>query len=113
MKAQELRIGLWMKSTVMDLNFFKLTIDDIVNEVKNKQHNGLFEPIPLTEEWLLKFGFIQSEDDQDHYFFQNFDISLSLNIVLYVGVNIKYCEYVHQLQNLHFALTGQELEINE
>lgn len=82
-----------------------------------------FEPIQLTEEWLLKFGFEPVELNVDKtYFIDNgrkcLEIDLSSCTVLYQSnIGIKYIdlnidlEYVHQLQNLYFALTGEELEL--
>ena len=70
--------------------------------------------IPLTEEWLLKFGFVQ-------YLliwrYKGFTIASSLNngygLTGYCIENIFpiNCLYVHQLQNLYFALTNEELTI--
>jgi hypothetical protein len=75
-----------------------------------KEH---FEPIPLTEEWRLKAGFIMNDLNlgegaliwfyKDEYYLagpgcpnENYAIKVKL-------------EFVHQLQNLFFALTGTEL----
>jgi hypothetical protein len=33
--------------------------------------------------------------------------------VIYNGITKVKVKYVHQLQNLHYALTGEELEIKE
>jgi hypothetical protein len=81
-----------------------------------------FKPIPLTEEWLKKFG-IEYEKDID-YFFISFeladgDIELISNtdeLGTYwfshqiSTLKIRYC---HQLQNLYFCLCGEELTIKE
>ena len=80
------------------------------------------EPIPLTEEWLIKFGFEKSIDeywtiDGSSLWWllsksKNVGIKLMDNEVF--GVMNRYkIEYVHQLQNLYFALTGKELTIKE
>ena len=74
-------------------------------------HDNL-TPIPLTEEWLLKFGFEKSI------------IGMRLNVFLFSdGVmcipdgqearELPHIKYVHQLQNLFFALTDKELTVNE
>lgn len=75
------------------------------------------ETIPLTEELLVKFGFVKS-----HSYWRNKNISmlsfkLQRNTWFFTtgkgegnGVAL---EYVHQLQNLYFALTGEELTINQ
>jgi len=87
------------------------------------------KPIPLTEEWLLKFGF--KEDKIRSWFFKDcgeYRIRISVNVFFgmlekesswFVSILTGYGsqpvtlgkQYVHQLQNLYFALTGEELEI--
>lgn len=72
-------------------------------------------PIILTEDWLLKFGF-RKEDKYGNgssYFLYTLGI-LTYNTsydLLWAGniSDIKQPKYVHQLQNLYFALTGKEL----
>ena len=73
-------------------------------------------PIRLTEDILLKCGFNQGKMQHgDLYFYWNnravaygaFDDNL--NEVLIDNVSIKF---LHQLQNLYFALTGEELKIS-
>lgn len=73
------------------------------------------KPIELTEEWLLKFGFVESAED----YYEIFDcvVHLIANRT-FIGVG-EYPDsleselitplYVHQLQNLYFALTQKEL----
>lgn len=79
-----------------------------------------FEPITITEDWLLMFGFERTETDTGgNYSYYNgviylhSDFSLSLfnghsdeNDTPYFSPELKY---IHQLQNLYFALTGEEL----
>ena len=78
-----------------------------------------FNPIPLTEECLLKFGFAQRLKTYDCNFYENRKLSINIRSD-YATVFLKQykqdsylisIEYVHQLQNLYFALTGEELEI--
>jgi hypothetical protein len=67
-----------------------------------------YSPIPLTAELLegvdwegyVKFHFNSyfSIDDVGHFFYHND----------YTGINI---DYLHQLQNMYFAITGKELSI--
>ena len=73
------------------------------------------EPIPLTEEWLLKFGF-----NKRKIYFELGKLAISLNGIEYDNgrtyfnswtILEKQPEYVHQLQNLYFALTNEELII--
>ena len=119
MKANELRIGNYVK---INKYIFPVKIQDIeaIDDAMS-----LAEPIPLTEEWLLRFGFIREEEydegglvdyryelNKDNLEFVSFWGSEDL-----VGINQCQtgvdCEYVHQLQNLYFALTGEELTIKE
>lgn len=77
-----------------------------------------FEPIPLTEEWLVKFGFefnggmgYKSPDNTAHWFFSigNGFTPAFFGSRTILSDGYKGCKYVHQLQNLYFALTGTEL----
>ena len=93
-------------------------------------HAGEFykdiEPIPLTEEWLLKFGFRYITEYSERY--DGFAYVLDLGFIIIgngvMGGDIiifnserkstgKTIEYVHQLQNLFFALTGEELKLKD
>jgi len=78
-----------------------------------------YEPIPLTEEWLIKLGFEKLTDSNDGFknttytytkgvsFIVHFDgVRLSTNF--WIG-NEKH--YVHQLQNLFYVLSGEELKL--
>ena len=81
------------------------------------------KPIPLTEDWLLKFGFNGSKEEfmfgnnnthrltfvNDISGWQHRIVSLSGNTAIY-DATIKH---VHQMQNLYFALTGEELTIKQ
>ena len=85
-------------------------------------------PIPLTEEWLLKFGFekiiydceevgygVEYDLKTKHFYLSycdDFSISIS-GRKEYRGMapNIELFRYVHQLQNLYFSLSGEELTV--
>jgi hypothetical protein len=75
------------------------------------------KPIPLTKEWLKKFGFIY---DCGWYDFGRISVwknmdrlvqKLKTNIPIYNQFDCP--NYVHQLQNLYFTLTGNELIFKE
>jgi len=119
MNANELRLG----NYVMIHDYAKGNRQQTVEELGVCQVNLLDEqyctPIPLTEEWLLKFGFVEKymschrrwtkdgisidqitdEDDEGGKIPQE-------QIFFYKDREISS---VHQLQNLFFALTGEEL----
>ena len=96
---------------------------EIYNEIENLyefQHNENIEPIPLTEEWLIKFGFekigYNFRKCEDHGYglgitefiiwFNTYKKTYSIKAIN-ILVEIKT---VHRLQNLYFALTGKELQ---
>lgn len=74
-----------------------------------------FKAIPLTEEWLLRFGFtfgIKLEDfvKGKHQFVEKGKFSglFSEKGYFYFSIETKI-QYVHQLQNTYYAITGEEL----
>ncbi len=76
-----------------------------------------FTPIPLTEEWLIKMGFYKDEDISYRYYF-DFGWAVILAYDLddnYVRIGDSWdfakVKYVHQMQNLIYALTNEELTI--
>jgi hypothetical protein len=91
-------------------------IDEIITGVVTLKFFKLrdISPIPLTEEWLVRFGF---EKSSNGYFKFPLEIR-GLNLVFFGnkfskrGLNLTI-QHVHQLQNLYFALTGEELELDK
>ena len=123
MKASELRIGNYVSSGKYN------TVEEIIGIEPIKLFTtsgyssiGEYEPIPLTDEWLEKFGFKESEyakktllcdvggfNSRLHIDINQDDICVSVEQVIANDVIYLHCEYVHQLQNLYFSLTGEEL----
>jgi hypothetical protein len=118
MKANELRTGNWLSK---DGEQYQITSATIVGLERGDID---VQPIPLTEEWLVKFGFefkhtlnqygwYKSVENRELCWCYSDTISLEFkkgqydeyNDVLFDVV----CNYVHQLQNLYFALTNVEL----
>lgn len=110
----ELRIGNYVEINGTNV---KLTppVFALLIEQEIKDPNG----IPLTPEWLERFGLTYNQN-VDIYFLNHHGFHLSYdeqaedwNVMPRVDdpLVIAYVKYVHQLQNLYFALTGQELEI--
>ena len=81
-----------------------------------------FEPIPLTEEWLFKFGFEKDKYDYFHHIKSKIIIGHTTTdeffeyeyLTGFQNSHTEMCElkYVHQLQNLYYCLCGKELQIN-
>ena len=120
-KPQELRIG----NYVFDIDGDVLQVGEILNigvKFKNTSLGSRYEkinPIPITEEILLKFGF-EIEKTNTHIIAYNdygYQHELEINkeykheswrIEQYKG-GYRHLYFCHQLQNLYFSLTGEEL----
>ena len=135
MKANELRIGNYVQLTKAwyelnkELNKTPQLI--IVNDI-NRDHiyteefyyiSGYkpdhLEGIPLTEGWLLRFGGKEDEGGDtylpmpkgvDMRLYMNYDHLLECKGQVCPITEYDHIKYVHQLQNLYFALTGEELK---
>ena len=132
MKLNELRIGNYLKWE-SSINNNGIGCVEFINSRCDSHFMKTFQldsgatseqckPIPLTKEWLLRFGFKQnaigfwwrkhpnpkSKDNWDGWYL-NKDGELSISL----GPIFIRIQYVHQLQNLYFALTGEELTIKE
>jgi hypothetical protein len=116
MKSNELRTGNLLNydtaegetlPTKIDWQDLKWLSED------EKGFNLVHSPIPITEEWLLKFGFV-SNPYKDTY--EKMYVVINCNktsgeLELYLDALPIDIYHVHQLQNLYFALTGEELTI--
>lgn len=136
MKALELRIGNWLTGGAEtaikgDFQVEGWHINAMVAFEKTAKRFVDWQPIPLTEEWLKKFGFTkQGELNYTRYWHKNPDALFSFGNYARSNddpeskptlkarckdgqtnqVSIASLKYVHQLQNLYFALTGEELK---
>lgn len=129
MKAKELRIGNYVYNNHLKVNKRISGIFDYeiwlskVNEDEHDQRSFIEDnkPIPLDEEWLLKFEIKVGKWFQENSFMITKPIEKEYNEwdfwIRNANYNkklcITYCKYVHQLQNLYFALTNEELTIKE
>ena len=125
MKATDFRIGnlILKNNEIYEISslFFVDLHDGTIRE--NYNNNYVIKPIPITEEWLLKFGFIKKywKAKNTHYFeLEKIEILLEDTFykkgVTYYKSNLLfeyYPKHVHHLQNLYFALTGTELIIKD
>ena len=123
-KAEELRIGNWVLTEQCDgtIDKYQITGFDVYKTDENEQHGML--PIPLTEEILLRCGFQGNEDEMHIVLGLGSGEELSVELITDTTCLVRsdpkynsadYCyikniEYLHQLQNLYFALTGKELQ---
>lgn len=70
--------------------------------------NGLFEPIPITEQWLIRLGFEYNKHYFACYSLGDFYIDKDDYILQDIDMTVKF-QYVHELQNAVHALTKKEL----
>lgn len=128
LRANELRIGNFVFDDYSGVMEVASISDDYVSLRKNKRlpmgryDNNNIEPIPLTEEWLVRFGFnCKYKSVHNHWSLGSFGIEQASDVdddggsipqleeFTYGFTYYPEIKYVHQLQNLYFALTGEEL----
>lgn len=113
LSAKELRIGNWIRHKYSEPDFI---VSEINAFSENNTVNGIAlcdcEPIPITEQWLVDLGL-----DKTHYEKHKVragwvgdDFIKAQMTVIFNEKFICKIKYVHELQNLYFALTGRELE---
>ena len=134
MNSKDLRIG----------NYVKLNNDiDVIQSVgqwcytvRTIEENpvSILKPIPLTEEWLIKFGF--DKNDKNRWQINGHSYAIYWYSYVATGDNhqmyrLEYhntdygkdeyqdchqmadrLKHVHSLQNLYMCLTGEELKLN-
>ena len=131
-QINELRIGNLISP--MGKSFTKVEGFDIYNDMIlssdfAERTNDFFEPIPITEQWLVKFGFncVNRPKMAFKLYHNEEKADFSSMILKEVGNNPVWVyagnnrwtinpftvelKYVHQLQNIYFALTGIDLPL--
>ena len=123
MKATELRVG-----NLVEYGGTILPVDITIFQLLFSKKEHLINPVVLTEEWLLKCGFLKSNENpycynSDEvnrilYYKDDFEIVwrdggfyiwIQIEDDWYSGEHGKEFIFVHQLQNIYFVLTGDEL----
>jgi len=148
MNANELRIGNLIQIKLGEIEIAKVEELTLQTENNNQYYilktNLLsnnsdwvdpidsFEPIPITDEWLLKFGFVKQKNYYkkstgissyswfrrgSHFFtiekYDYIDYGETWHPTLNFDNIINVIQYVHQLQNIYFALRCEELTIKQ
>lgn len=114
MKASELRIGNYYNQFE---NTKKVSWSTLKTLEESTTEQLWCKPIPLTEEWLLKFGFEKVGSNYEnrliilHTNNKTGTFDFLLNEPHSNKLIVRVIESVHQLQNLYFALTNEELTI--
>lgn len=140
MKVNELRLGNWVKvnDPIFGVNTYKVaTIRDNGNITLSDNLScsvNNIEPIELTEEVLTKIGFDKKRQLISYLFYLDYEIDKDniilvkyiiypkapslLKIIASQGGNYECFEfikrsikYLHELQNVYYCLTGQELKV--
>jgi len=119
LSAQELRIGNifdYYGQVVHVMEIMELSAEfgyftDSIGFKRSYVEQDCPQRIPLTEEWLLKLGFKKYSSSQwDRENFWN--IEFKRHGCYWCNQLEIHINSVHQLQNLYFALTGEELTVN-
>lgn len=125
-KISELRIGNFIYWNIPE----KINVVHTIKGITEKRPQTVpislgdsyeeYSGIPITEEWLMKFGCNPQEITHFKFNYWNkekdFSVDVELNgherffyYLLHNQDRRKTLVYIHQLQNLYFALTGEEL----
>lgn len=128
MEAREFRVGNlvnWIRNddSVEAVSIYNITRTTVrcYTEIEELEEvllsYGEINPIHLTEEWLIRFGF-KYEDGKYCTtnwtgLFLKFELQWNIKRSTNSGEHLILLgiQYIHQLQNIYFALTGEELEI--
>jgi hypothetical protein len=116
MNANELRIGNY--AIVKDAPIEAIIRVRAQHIAEAEEHNPswFLYPIPLTPEILVKCGFkkelVVGKSDKFFYSLNGLSYNECHVAWWYRGVLDFQIKYLHQLQNLYFALTGTELTVN-
>lgn len=112
-QANELRVGniVYLKESIVRLD--KYDISDLLLNTENIELD--YKPILLNEEKLLMCGFnsdglLYEFRSAEYVFKSDFKYVWIYDVELKSSICVK-CEHLHQLQNLIFTFTNQELEI--
>ncbi len=130
MKASELKISNWVHNSIENIDFqieCFLGSEWCTNicEYDYQEFDSKIEdlkPIPLTEEWLLKFGFEKKPDIDNVTYYTTVFEKDGISLLFFMG-KFDDCSIdgdleidlssVHNLQNLWMCLKKEELTIKE
>ena len=106
MNAKELRIGnlIYNEYTKQVQEVYP----EMITQLSRLGIENNMKPIPITEDWLLNFGFIKDKVGTEYYK-EDFTIYLPY-FFQYKDSVIDPLNHIHQLQNLYFSLTNKELK---
>ncbi len=123
MEARDLRIGSMYKSVKFNIPV-KCELSDLAEldhlcqgaELDSDIISQMFEPLELTEDRLIKLGFIKDLEIDYRWHLLESGITYDLDdncVCIAESWEFGKRKYVHQLQNLYSALKEKELEMKE
>ena len=127
LSATELRIGNYITTEYLNKSTFKVIsihsdriyFESVRENFKSDTIQNYIKPIQLTEEWLVKFGFEKLTDKSRGFNSNSYTYTKGISFIVHLNdklLSVNFWKgnekkYVHELQNLFFALTGEELTI--
>lgn len=109
--ANEFRLSNLITFEDITVKFEELIQDSISSDTELDER---IQPIRLTKDWLLNFGFECDNDNQFAINMEGYNWTIRIHDGL-MGFDyheyhpIRKILYVHELQNLYYAITGTEL----
>ena len=116
-KANELRVGnlinIKNKATGYEYKEEYITPSSIMDLHSNGDNSSfIYSPIEITEDLLVRLGFDSLGDYG--YGIGKFHIVKRVGKWGFpIGSEIRFLKYIHEVQNLYFALTSEELVLSE
>lgn len=112
-KAKDLRIGNYVNNYYKGIEVVSVGLLNLLEQYNPNEHQQIYSGIPLTEEILLTCG-ANKIADRTYTIGNNYQIEITYNhnnyiLQIFDEMVYKPFEHLHQLQNLYFALTGEEL----
>lgn len=115
----ELRLGNYVNCIFSENDYSRIAgiteehpyIDEITYDYLGWEE---IEPIELTEEWLINFGFKENTTSWTFIYVPNY--CKPVKLIKYhnrLYFNGKCIHEIHQLQNIYFTLTGEELTLKD
>ena len=119
MEAKNYRIGNIVRSKINGISKVEQTGSSINPEyiggrsLEGNYWENSYLPVEITEQWLIDLGFRKDEETNYRWFMEDW-LAYDLDdncIRISDSWEFGKRRYVHELQNLFFAITGRELEL--
>lgn len=115
--SHEIRLGNTYKIELGDGTYKTdlINLADLEN-LLDDDLDDFYQALEISEKWLVRVGFKQVSDRiyvKDYHY--GYEFGITNHFVIKNGdhfIRYKHIQYAHQLENLYFALTGEELTYN-